>query len=995
MSDAATTPLLGRVAELGVLTARLAAQSGVVLLGGDAGVGKTRLLVELAQTARAQGWRVLVGHCLDVADSLLPYLPFTEMVGRFADEDPEAAAWVLKRHPALASLAPGRRLHGGPRQEDATLADAVGALDRAAVLDAVHGALESLAERGPVLVVLEDLHWADQSTRDLLSYLCARPFRGPVVVVGSFRSEDLHRRHPLRPALAQWTRLPGVHRLELGPLPDADVRRLIRACAGHGAAEGARLPEREVARIAARVEGNAFFAEELAAAWRSPEQQSVEPSVPDSLADLLLVRLDSLSDTARAVVRAASCSGRRVSHGLLARVVGLSAEHLDQALREAVEQHVLVPAGGDAYAFRHALLAEAVYDDLLPGERTRLHAAYVAALEEGDIPATPAEIATHARAAGDVATALRAGVDAGSEAMAVGGPDEAARHFESALGLATRPGSQVDVDLVDLVRRTAEAIIASGHAARAATLLRDQLDRPPRAWADDERATLLVLWAGAALLNELTVDPSVATAEALALIGEEPSWLRAAALSLHGRCLAVRGDDEASVRHASEALVMAQRLDLADVAAEAATTLALVDDRAGDGETAVKALDAVVEAAERAGDVVALLRSLYNRGYVQLEWGLLAEAQASFAAAMRVAVDRGQPWAPYGFDARLMVALCAYLRGRWDEVLVVADVSGESPPADPEALLATLRMLVAAGRGDVAALQAYPLIRGSWEREPIGAINCAAAAMDLHGRAGDLDAVRRVHDEVVATIGRIWVPLFVARLRLAALELGWLAGAARGASRAERSALVTRGRSLGDVVEAVVSRVERQGRQLGPEGQAWVARARAELCRLRWLAGEEAPPDLGEQWDDVTARFATYGHRYEEARSRLRAIEARVAAGQSVSDDADLVRRAADDLGSPALRADLDAMIGGSPGSTSPRPARSPSGAPASAPDLTSREREVLELVAAGLTNGEIGRRLFISTKTVSVHVSNILAKLGAGSRTEAAAVARQRGLLG
>ncbi len=146
---------------------------------------------------------------------------------------------------------------------------------------------------------------------------------------------------------------------------------------------------------------------------------------------------------------------------------------LDRSLRDAVEQNVLVRVGDDSYAFRHALLAEAVHDDLLPGERVRLHAAYAEALGSGRVDGTAAELARHARLAHDPATAVRASIEAGDEAMSVGGPEEAARHFETALELAADPQSDRTgcsrraPDVVGLATRAAEALVASGRPERA------------------------------------------------------------------------------------------------------------------------------------------------------------------------------------------------------------------------------------------------------------------------------------------------------------------------------------------------------------------------------------------------------------------------------------------------------------------------------------------------------------------------------------------------
>ena len=260
-------PILGRDRELALLADLLGLagepRSRCVLLAGDAGVGKTRLLRELAATTDSMtsggGWRTLVGHCLDFGDSALPYLPFSELFGRLAVDSPEAAARLTEAHPALSHLQPGRRLISGT---SAGSGDSADNLDRSDLFEAIHGALDDLSEEQPVLVVIEDVHWADRSTRDLLSFLFARPFRGRVSVLASYRSDDLHRRHPLRAAVAQWVRVPGVQRVQLDPLADVDVRRLVQALLPGPLSEG------DLQGIVRRAEGNAFFAEELVSAAR-------------------------------------------------------------------------------------------------------------------------------------------------------------------------------------------------------------------------------------------------------------------------------------------------------------------------------------------------------------------------------------------------------------------------------------------------------------------------------------------------------------------------------------------------------------------------------------------------------------------------------------------------------------------------------------------------------------------------------------------------------
>ncbi len=192
-----------------------------------------------------------------------------------------------------------------------------------------------------------------------MSFLFSRGFEAPVALVASYRSDDLHRRHPLRRQVAEWARMAGVERIQLEPLAAADVRRLVEQL------HPVPLPEERVRDIVTRAEGNAFFVEELVGA-----SSARTGGIPEDLADVLLVRLEGLDDAAVTVVRAAAVAGRRVSHAALSAVVDLPPADLDRAVRDAVEGHVLVPSRDDYYQFRHALLAEAVYDDLLPGERT-------------------------------------------------------------------------------------------------------------------------------------------------------------------------------------------------------------------------------------------------------------------------------------------------------------------------------------------------------------------------------------------------------------------------------------------------------------------------------------------------------------------------------------------------------------------------------------------------------------------------------------------------
>ncbi len=975
----ASGPLVGRATELGRLSSLVGVASGeppgAVLLAGDAGVGKTRLLAELRDQARAAGWRVLVGHCFDFGDSAQPYLPFSEVFGRLADEAPQLAASLVDSYPQIARLMPGRRVLTGADDVPAT------GMQRSDLFEVVRAALDELSREGPLLVVIEDVHWADQSTREMLSFLFTRRFAERVAIVASYRSDDLHRRHPLRAAAAEWARVPGVSRIQLMPLADADIRALVLAL------HPAPLREMDVRRIVERAEGNAFFTEELVAASGLDGG-----ALPTDLADLLLLRIDQLDDTARLTIRAASVAGRRVSHALLARVAGIDDGALERAIRAAVEGNVLVTVGAAGYAFRHALLAEAVYDDLLPGERVRLHGVYASAFAARDVEGTAAELARHARLANDLPTAMRASIQAGDEAMSLAGPDEAAHHYETALELLTDSetvsAGAGDIDVIDLVIRASMATNAAGHPYRAVALVQDQLDVLPRDADPRDRARLLVAYAQAAFMTDSPLDVLTATTEALSLVpAQSADALRARVLAVHARSNADHYRDDEAARWAGDALELAHKLELLDVTADAATTLARIEERAGDPEVSKRALEQAVEEARRASAPGAELRSMSSIGGLHYELGRLDEAFTAFEAAAARAREMGRPWAPYGVDARILAGQVAYVKGDWDAALRTVDVSGESPPGLAEAGLAAVGVAVAAGRGDARALDLLPVLRPWWQREGLVAITSGTAAIDLYGDFGDLEAAQRVHDDVVQCVSELWeLHNFQARIRMSGILLGQLGAEAARSGAKERADLARRGDELRDAARAAEpGRV--RGKKRGPEGEAWLARVAAEHARLRWLTGVDAPDEkeLVAAWERAVLGFEVYGHAFELARSRARLAAVLKAVGRS--DEAatliSLVRATARRLDAQPLLAELQLLTGASPAT----PSRLTEA-------LTAREHEVLLLVAQGKSNREIGTQLYISGKTVSVHVSNILAKLGATSRTEAVALARRRGLL-
>ena len=491
--------LVGRDAELSRMLTLLddaaSGQAVVALIGGDAGVGKTRLVAEVTRMATEQGFTVLSGHCAELGESV-PYLPLadalrgvTQPLGAAPAGSHRAAAGQPPGAARLRDALAARPLLGRLLPESGTAAPAGGdesGMARQQMLGAVLGLLAELAAAAPVLLVLEDLHWADASTRDLLTFLSRVLRTERVAIVGTYRTDDLHRRHPLRPVLAELQRLPTVTAIQLGPLEPAALAEHLTALAeanrpssgGSGldavdpespggagrlraAAAAPALDAVVLNGIISRAEGNAYYAEELLAA--SADHAAEDHGLPAGLVALLLNRVERLSDAAQRVLRVAAVAGRRADDELIQAASGLPVADFEDAVRETVAQQLLVPDGADGYAFRHALLREAVYADLLPGERTRLHGVLAGLLADEDRlaanPGTAAELAHHYLASHDIPGAFTASVRAGMEAERLGAPAEAHGHFDQALALWERvsepekPGRHASAGSWSCIRR--------------------------------------------------------------------------------------------------------------------------------------------------------------------------------------------------------------------------------------------------------------------------------------------------------------------------------------------------------------------------------------------------------------------------------------------------------------------------------------------------------------------------------------------------------------
>ncbi|WP_436760506.1 helix-turn-helix transcriptional regulator [Streptosporangium sp. V21-05] len=915
--------LIGRSVELDRLTAVLdtaaTGQAGVALVGGDAGIGKTRLITELAGRAEAAGFAVLVGQCAELGDAL-PYLPLADAL-RSARGELRAA---LDARPVLGRLLPGGTDPG--RESPSGLTQ-----------QQLFGSVLGFLSAQPVLLVLEDLHWADQSTRDLLVFLSRMLQTERVCLVGTYRTDDLHRRHPLRRVLAELKRLPSVTPVELAPLDRHEMTDYLAALGGTDTGV--------VRKVVDRAEGNPFYAQELL------DAASEGSSMPDGLAGLLLSRAELLSDPAQRVLGGAAVAGRRADHDLLQQASGLDDLAFEEGMREIVSRGLLRPDGEYGYAFRHALLQEVVYNDLLPGERTRMHAEFARLLTAREGAA--AELAHHYLAGHDLPGALAASVEAGRRSERLGAPAEAHHHFDRALGLWDRvPDAErlAGIDHVALAARSAAAAADSGDNHRAIS----QLRRLPPSAEINERLSYY-------LIDTEDVEGSIAAAYAAVETAREGPVL-ARALATYARSLywTERHDEVEAL--ARRALETARASGAADAETSALITLAALAALADDIPRAKELL--ACASAESSGNLAIDLRAIFTYARVQYESGDLAEAATTADRGLRIARESGLNWSTYGTDLRFLRLLIHYVAGEWDLAEKVASGFAVRVGTPPEALLSSFALFVEVARGLPVVEERLSWLESFWSGDTtVAAMSRGLAAEHALWRGDPETALEHARAGLDALL-----PNDPAVIRLSGTALWALTDLGRGE---EADAFLERAR----VPAAVGPGSVRRG-PLGPEGLAWLARAEAERHRAHGRHDVTA-------WRAVVEAF-DFGFVYEVARSRWRLAEALLAEG----DRADALKEwklaveAAESLGAQPLGAAL-AELG--------RRARFTTAPPTV---LTSREQEVLALVAEGLPNREIGERLFIAQKTVSVHVSNILGKLGVSSRTQAAAVAHRDGLL-
>jgi DNA-binding CsgD family transcriptional regulator len=939
-------------------------------------MGKTRLVAEVAAAAAGQGFMVLSGRCAELGDSV-PYLPLADALRSAAfGQAPPALVDAIAARPVLGLLLPDRFTTEAAGGE-------VPGMAQQQLFGAVLGMLAELAETAPVLLILEDMHWADRSTRDLLTFLSRVLHRERIAVIATYRTDDLHRGHPLRAVAAELVRLPSVTAVEVGPLGDEAMAEHLTALAA-GPLEAASLET-----IIRRAEGNAYYAEELLAA------STCGTDLPAGLADLLLARLQRLSPDGQRVVHAAAVAGRRVDDDIVRLACGLDEYEYEAAVREAVANQLLVPDGDQGYAFRHALLREAAYADLLPGERTRMHATLAELLADPvrlAVPGTAAELAHHSLASHDIPGGFSASVQAGLEAERLAAPAEAHRHYDQALALwdrVTDPEKLADMQRGRLAFKSATNAAASGELHRAVQQLRRLIsyvtveDDPALHCRANERLAYYLLEEGA---GEAAVAAARAGIDSLP--EDPPTWERARALATYAQTLLTSDDLSPSQEWALRARDSARAADAPWVEADALVTLGLLDERAGRPAAAAELFTVAYRKARDAGVLSVRLRAAFELSRMYLESGDLDRASATAHEGLKRAEEAGLLLAPYGLDLQYLHYLAHYNDGDWEHAQRVADGFPVRLTTDREAVLSAMALFIDVAQGNARVTERRTWLEPFWPTERFSAYLSHSLLAEHALWQGDTGTtLAEVAAAIKPQVERFgYSPQLI---RVAAVGLAAQADRASqarfaGDAAAEQTA-VEDARVLIETARRGAAFPRRPHWVLGVDGRAWLARAEAEWLRAQ---GNNDPA----AWRAVLETFGP-AFVYEAARSRWRLAEALLEAGQrdEAQEEWRQAIEVAERLGARPLRKVLTDL--GRRGRLTRDDEQGGRGPVSPLGGLTAREQEVLRLLVAGRSNREIAAELFIAPKTASVHVSNILAKLHAATRTEAAAIAHAEGI--
>ncbi|KJL48449.1 Transcriptional regulatory protein LiaR [Microbacterium hydrocarbonoxydans] len=945
---APSAPMVGRDADLARVHALFARASDgtptALLIEGEAGIGKSRLLREFAGDI-ANRADIHVGWCLDLGAARSPYGPLTAILRSIMQTlgDERVREAVGTGVDALAMLLPEL----APQADRSTTSP-----ER--LRDAIASLIECAAERAPQILVIEDLHWADESTLAILSFLLRALSRGRIMLLLTCRSDDVRRGDAVSRFIGEATRARLLEREMLERLGIDAVRELAEQITGHALSDSA------LERIHDRAEGVPFFVEEIAGCSSAP--------IPDGLRDLLLARFDRLGDDARRVVQVASGAERPLTHPLLLQLVGFAEQRLDEAVREATRSGILVVVEDD-YRFRHALLREAVHDDLLPGERSRLHRTYAETLEaqcDGSDTADAAALAYHWQLAQDDRKALMAAVEAMRQAKAQFAFASAARFGELALGLWSQvadPERAAGIARLDLLLLLGSILRNAGDGERALAVTDLALGELDPATVDPRLHARLLRNKSLYLVNLGRPGSIPLLEQSLSLFDGriDDERLHASILNHLASRHMIAGAREAAIGLATEAADRAERAGSDDEVSVAANVRGACLMHLGDIEGGIREYEI---ARQRALGSTAELRYRVNFSDGLTLLGRYREAvrvaENGLARARALGVERTS-----GSIMRQNIAVALLELGEIEQVERMLEGQLAQSTLRVFRMYTTMtrvRVLSWRGRHQEAAElmeEWLPAFRetGEIERQIWYDAHTmrAAVAQSTGDPRGAMDVILgMLHDDGPALLHQ----------RRLLLESGWFIADLRA-----------RGSDVAADIEAVCAAWLAQPETLrpGPWWEILDALLDPSADRLRQAMALADGDDVPALFRGVTrlelARVLVQsGDRAEAEQTACEAAEIAAALGH-----AQLERAVADFRSAAGLR-----------GHSSRVDEQSDADA------LTARERQVLDLIAEGLSNRQIGERLFISVKTVSVHVSAVLRKLGVSTRTEAA-VAAQR----
>ncbi len=977
-----STRIIGRALELAELEAALAeAEDGrpsIAFVAGESGVGKSRLVTELARRVRERDGRTLCGDCVELGEGELPYAPLVAALRPLVrDKDPVLQALPEQARAELATLLP--ELGPAPNPPAGGAEDGAGTAQRR-LFEALLTVLERLGRDTPILLLLEDIHWADRSTRAFLAFIARAMSTERVLAVCTYRSDEMHRRHPLRPLLAEMERDPRSRRIEIARLSRRELADQLGDIL-----DGAPDPEL-VERLYARSEGNPLFAEELLAAGGDGRG-----SLPPTLRDALMVRTERLPEPTQELLRLLAIA-QPADDALLSEAGELKGAELRAALRELAAAHLIVVGQDGMYRFRHALLREVIDDDLLPGERSELHLALARALEarlESGAPAVwvSAGIAYHYRVAGDQPAALRAAVRAATAASSVHAHGEAAALLERALEIWDRvpdPEALAGASHADLLVRAAVAHRSNSDDHRRSELLVEALkeldeDAEPRRVAEALGELAGAEWSmGRGEASRATLR------RALALLPrDDHSRERAELLSRQVTFLMLQGRYNEVRDAAGEAIELARAVGVEELAGPVLNRLGVSLFALGEEEEGTRALDEALRISRGRGQLV-------DAAFVQSNLADALHRAGRSREGLTVAIE-AEGAVPQGSRAenwlKLQRAEIELALGEWD--------AAEALMPDRRRFTGTtlananiLRSSLLLGRGDTRG--ARPLLEEAasllaQSLEPQYLAGCGSQRAELERREGNLKAARAVVEEAID------------RIEFCSEDGERLAEVAKVGVSVEADA-AERARDLGDTEEERACRLRADMMNMRVQAaaedvdrvvtRAHAASAAAELTRAEGEPDPAAFAAAAEAWAAVERPYPAAIARWREAEAHLQAGDrtATVAAARAAADAA---RR----LGSAWLLAEVEGLAARARLRLAEEAEPEAVEEDEDAFGLTPRERQVLSLLAGGATNREIGARLYMAEKTASVHVSRILSKLDVRSRTEAAAVAHRHGL--